>query len=294
MRGGGKYEAVYQTLKTGFLNKYIAYGITVLIYLIQTNYAVSIPFAVNIILMLACGKWRCFFSGNILSLAAMILCGQGIFILFDHPGFSQVYFIFNTFSFAVVLAMLLLENCEYYYKYARRAVAGTAFMLAVLSFRSNFVNYMDIYGLSPQSFQTGISAQSSGQNDVSAHEMTGLRWIRDNLPKDVVLATNKVLFGSPEETKFSRTFITSEYSERQVYLEGFSSTNLPSMEFVMERLFQLREYYNGVPGSVDVLWQNGVTHAVLFKGGQNPSVLPEGNVIYENNDIAVLEFITGY
>ena len=62
----------------------------------------------------------------------------------------------------------------------------------------------------------------------------------------------------------------------------------------MERLFQLREYYNGVPGSVDVLWQNGVTHAVLFKGGQNPSVLPEGNVIYENNDIAVLEFITGY
>ena len=121
-------------------------------------------------------------------------------------------------------------------------------------------------------------------------EIAGLRWIRDILSENIVLVTNKVLFGNLEETKFSRTFITSEYSERQVYLEGFSSTNLPDMEFVMERLSQLRDYYNGVPGSVEVLRENGVTYAVLFKGGSNSSILPEGNLIYENEDIAVLEF----
>ena len=94
-------------------------------------------------------------------------------------------------------------------------------------------------------------------------EIAGLRWIRDILSENIVLATNKVLFGNPEETKFSRTFITSEYSERQVYLEGFSSTNLPDMEFVMERLSQLRDYYNGVPGSVEVLRELYATKHVI-------------------------------
>ena len=287
--GGGYYGVIYKTLKTGFLNKYIAYAITVLIYFIQWDYAISIPLTISIILILLTGKWRCFFSKNTLSLISIILCGQGIFIFFDHPGFSQVYFVFNTFSFAAILAMILLENCEYGFSYARPIVMGTALVLIILSCHFNFVNYTDIYLIPSHMFDTEISAQSRGENDISFLEMKGLRWIRENSPENIVLATNKVLFGNPEQSFFSRTFITSEYSERQVYLEGFSSTNLPNMEFVMERLSQLRNYYNGIPGSASILQQNGVTHAVLFKGDQNASVTIEGGVIYENEDIAILD-----
>ena len=166
---------------------------------------------------------------------------------------------------------------------------GTALVLIILSCHFNFVNYTDIYLIPSHMFDTEISAQSRGENDISFLEMKGLRWIRENSPENIVLATNKVLFGNPEQSFFSRTFITSEYSERQVYLEGFSSTNLPNMEFVMERLSQLRNYYNGIPGSASILQQNGVTHAVLFKGDQNASVTIEGGVIYENEDIAILD-----
>lgn len=167
-------------------------------------------------------------------------------------------------------------------------VMKLAFVLVILSCYYNFVNCKDIYLLFPQAFDTEVSAHSSGENDISALEMKGLRWVRENLPENIVLATNKVLLGNPEKT-FSRTFITSEYSERQVYLEGFSSTNLPNMEFAMERLSQLRNYYNGVYGAAEILKQNGVTHAVLFKSNQNSSIMLEGGVIYENEDISILD-----
>lgn len=67
-------------------------------------------------------------------------------------------------------------------------------------------------------------------------------------------------------------------------------TNLPDMEFVMERLSQLCDYYNRVSGGVNVLRKDGVTYAVLFGGNQNFSILPERNLICENDEIAVLEF----
>lgn len=60
--GGGHYGAIYQTLKTGFLNKYIAYIITVLIYFIQSNYAVFIPLVMSVVLTLAGRKWRISFQ----------------------------------------------------------------------------------------------------------------------------------------------------------------------------------------------------------------------------------------
>lgn len=44
-------------------------------------------------------------------------------------------------------------------------------------------------------------------------EITGLRWIRDILSENIVLVTNKVLFGNLEETRFLGTFIMSEYLE---------------------------------------------------------------------------------
>lgn len=166
----------------------------------------------------------------------------------------------------------------------------TVSVLTILSCRYNFVNYTDIYLLPSSAFHTQISAQSKGESDISSLEVEGLRWIRENLPEEVVLATNKVLWNHPEETAFSRTFITSGFTERQVYLEGFSSTNLPNMEFVLDRLAQLRDYYNGVPGAATILRRRGgVTHAVVFRNGLDPSATLDGEVIYENNDMMVLD-----
>lgn len=286
----GYYGPVYQTLKTGFLNKYAAYIITIFIYFLQIDYAISVPLIICTVLILVSGKWRCLFSKTIFPLIVMILCGLGIFIMFNHSGFSQVYFVFNTFSFAALLAILFLERCESDFRYAERTVMIAASVLTILSCHYNFVNYTDIYLLPSSAFHTQVFAQSTGENDISSLEVEGLRWIRENLPEEVVLATNKVLWNHPEETEFSRTFITSEFAERQVYLEGFSSTNLPNMEFVSDRLAQVRDYYNGVPGAATVLrHRGGVTHAVVFRNGLDPSVTLAGKVIYENDDMMVLD-----
>ena len=288
----GYYEPIYQTLKTGFINKYLAYIITVGIYLLQSDYAVSIPFVLSILAVCISGKGRFLFTKRSLPLLAMVACGQVLFIFLNHPGFSQVYFYFNTFAFASVVSMLLVEECSadiVIEKNLARGISIITLVMALASIKYNIVNYHDIYVLDPQIFSVKEPRPSTGQNDVSSLEMDGLRWIRDNLPEDIILATNKVFSGNPESSSFSRTFITSEYSERQVYLEGFSSTNLPDMQFVMERLSELRMYYGGEQGAEEILKNKGVTHAVVFKGLQDPSVIPAGSILFENNNITVID-----
>lgn len=288
----GHYEQMYQTLKTGFLNKYIAYIVTVGIYLLQSNYAVSIPFILSILVTSIFGKGQKLFSKKSVPLLAIIICGQILFVFLSHPGFSQVYFYFNTFSFTSVFTMLLLERVsedDATEKTLIRGITVITIFIIVSSVSYNCMHYQDIYLLTPQMYSKKELKQSTGQNDVSLYEIEGLQWVRENLPEDVVLATNKVLSGNPENSLFSRTFITSEYSERQVYLEGFSSTNLPSMEFVMNRLVELRKYYRDEEGADKVLREKGVTHAVVFKGLQDTSITPKGLPLFENDDILIIE-----
>lgn len=287
----GYYHPIYMTLRTGFLSRPIAYLVTIIIYIIQSNYAVYIPLIISILLTLIIGKWRNLFSVDTFTIAMMSTCGLGIFILFNHPGFSQVYFMFNTFAFYSILSMMLLERCEceYNLKNIKSFVVVVAFILIAQSCKYNFDNCDNIYRITPETYITYDKNEvSSGSGDVSAGEVEGLRWIRDNLPDNVVLATNKVLCDNPEASGISRSFITSEYTERQIYIEGFSSTNLPSMEYAMNRLVQTRNYYDGVVGAATVLRDAGVTHAVVFKGMQDSDIVLEGRCIYENDYIKVM------
>ena len=284
------YRAVYLWLSAR-LSKYLACPITAALYLVQSNYAVSIPLLMSMGAMTVCKKWRHFFlygTRDMIPLTVMTVSGLGIFIFLSHPGFSQGYFIFNVFSIASVLTFMILERFKL--QNAKKVITAITVALALLSCCYTLRHVRDVYLISDSAYQKRVDLQSGGQNDISALEMLGLRWIRDNLPEDVVLATNKVFLNNqPMETKFSRTFITSEFSERQVYLEGFSSANLPSEEFVMERLSKLYDYYSGKQDSADVLKREGVTHAVAFKSGLEPPYHVAGELIYENDDMMVFD-----
>ena len=283
------YGQIFDTLRTGFLGKLGAYAVTVFAYLLDCEWAAMIPLVLGFVVLLAASKWKEVVSKEVLPLILMVLCGCGIDVLFNHPGLSQVYFLFNSVAFTSVLGFVFLEKTDGRVRYADKVMGITASVLVFLSIRYNYQNWQTIYLISSDAYVNNTVAGTSGENDVSSSEIEGLRWIRDNLPEDAVLATNKVLFDNPEETQFSRNFTTSGYSERQVYLEGFSSTNLPGMEFVMNRLSQLRNYYNGEDGAADVLKENGVHYAVVFKAGQDNSVELEGKNIYENNDLKVMD-----
>ncbi len=281
----GYYRPVFETLKVGFLNKYVAYIVTAFIYLIHANYAVFVPLLAGIALTVYYRDWKKFLDITNVTLACMVLGGLGIFFLVDHPGFSQVYFMFEVFPFAVILGMRLIEG-SLLHRQAKYAAIAVEFLLIMGSICYNYVNWQSIYRLDADAYlvESDIERSFLG-DDVSDEEIEGLRWVRENLGENVVLATNKILI-----EKAVKTFITSEFTERQVYLEGYASTNLPSMDLVDFRLDLLSRYYGGEEGAMKSLMDEGVTHAVLFKGNQDPSVQLEGNFLYENNAIAIIEF----
>ena len=124
--------------------------------------------------------------------------------------------------------------------------------------------------------------KATGAYKITDDDIEGLRWIRDNLYADAVIVTNKVLKGG------HRTFITSAYAERQVYLDGYDYANIPSKEYVDRRIEILKRFYTGDISSVIDLANDGVDYAVLFKFIEHYNVVPSGlPMVYENDDISV-------
>ena len=214
------------------------------------------------------------------SLLLISLSGLTIFLCMNHPGFSQVYFLFAIFPFVTLLTFLIIEKYgdKYFEKY-KKIVYGLMFlsiMYNVATARSQFM----LNG----KYCVNQNQVSDNGTSVSRNEILGLKWARENLPKDAILVTNKVL--APELGRNS--FITSAYSERQVYFEGYVSTNLPNNHITSDRLGLIQSYYGGNMDAKRSLINEGVDYAVVFKNISDFDTTRE-TVLYENNEMKIIK-----
>lgn len=215
------------------------------------------------------------------ALPSLVMSLSGIIIFFSisHPGFSQNYFIFACIPFAVLFSFMVIENCflKAFDKYVCYLyfVVGCSVLATLVCARDTFV--LDgKYSVPP--------AQLSREGtSVTRNELAGLRWARANLPEDAVILTNKVL----APVRGERSFITSVYSERQVYLEGYISTNLPNDHIVADRLSLIRSYLGGDKLARETLRKEGVSHVIIFKSISD-SMPKHSRLLYENDEIAIM------
>jgi len=213
-----------------------------------------------------------------LPLIAMSIVGTVAFIVLGHPGFAQCYFLFAGIPFAILFSFLVIETYfnEAYRKYCRLlyVLIGCSFVVTVGFARETYV-------------LEGKYAPDPGQKSVEGTSLTGLEWeglvwVREHLPESAVMVTNKGLAPVAGE----RSYVTSAYTERQVFLEGYVSTIVPNDHFIPDRKELMKRYFSGDAAAREELKQAGVTHVVVYKS--LPDVVFEGgNLLFENEEIAI-------
>ena len=213
-----------------------------------------------------------------LAFVVMAMIGIVAFLSLSHPGLAQCYFLFTGIPFAVLFSFLGIESFfdQRYFKYRRYL-----YFLIVCSFVATILCARETYTLEgkycPDPNQRSVDGTSLTRN-----EWKGLVWMREHLPESAILLTNKGL----ASVNGSRSFVTSAYSERQVFLEGSSSTIFPNDHLVPDRIDLISRYFKGDVSARDELRHKGVTHVVVYKS--LPGIaFDDSEVLYENDEITI-------
>ena len=234
----------------------------------------------------------------LLPMVAMCLVGVGTFLAFTHYGFAQSYFIYAAIPVAVVCAMVAIDRyLGGWHRGWLYALVGCALLLmpvCALTYEQD------------EEFHHEARAVSHEGTSLTDREWEGLDWIRTHLPTSAVLLSNKVL----APARGNRSYVTSSYAERQVYIEGYISANLPNDHIVRDRLVLIVRYFSGDLRARAELQKEGVTHVVVYKslsdvdrlvinwGGKtrilvfNPLSavnISRGETLYENESIKVIK-----
>jgi len=263
-----KINAIYLSLSK-YIGSVFSWIIVTAGFVIGTNYVAFGMFLFTLAVAIIKKKYKDIFLWSIF-LMAIVGIILGIFV--HHPGRSQVYFLFTAIPYAVIFALFIYEQCEFKLKRASLYLFNGFIVVSVIT----------TILFSPKIFTGGGTYKANSHSssldgfDITRDEIIALQWVRDSLPQDIVLATNKIL-----APKASRSFVTSAYSERQVYIEGYDFTNLPNNQLVDERISLLDAYLNGEKWAKDELLSDGVSHFVLYKAF-NTSNEYMGKVLYEN------------
>lgn len=219
-------------------------------------------------------------SAVLFSLLLVSFSGILLFLAFDHPGFSQVYFLFGIFPFALLFSINMFEryigNASIKYSRVIYVIISLIIICNIAISKRTFI-LKDKYDLTD-----GMVSKSG--TSISRNEMIGLRWARDNMPEGAVIITNKVL----EKENGKKSFITSAYSERQVYLEGYVSTNLPNDHIVNDRIGVINSFFSGNLTARDSLVAKGVNYVVVYKNISDVNV-DKDKVLYENEEIIICD-----
>ena len=211
-------------------------------------------------------------------LFSMFVAGIFVFLSFNHPGFAQCYFLFSCIPFAVLLSFTIIE--QYFNEsYGKHQIY--LYILIGCSFIATMACAKDVYTLEGKYIPDSSQLSHEGTS-LTRTEFDGLRWARANLPQDAVVVTNKVL----APIRGERSFITSAYAERQVYLEGYSSANLPNNHLVPDRLFLISQYFSGDTSAREKLIKEGITHVIIYKSLSDNST-ETGDLLYENKEIII-------
>ncbi len=213
-----------------------------------------------------------------LSFIAMALIGIVIFLALSHPGLAQCYFLFAGIPFAVLFSFLAIETyfSSIFNKYRRYL-----YCLIICSFVVTILCAKETYTLEGK-YCPNPNQLSHDGTSITRNEWKGLVWVRDNLPGSAILLTNKGL----APVNGYRSFVTSAYTERQIFMEGSSSTIFPNDHFVEDRKDLMSRYFNGDISAREELKREGVTHVVYYKS--LPKVAFNGDkLLYENEEIEI-------
>lgn len=225
-------------------------------------------------------KWK----STDLSLLAMYLGGNSLFLFFDHSGFSNVFFCFVAMPFGMLFLLSIFEiyNFHVFNKF-EVGLINSGLLIALFFFIHSVMFQIDVPKLSKLIRSNNDSMVITG-NSISTDELMALRWAKENIDKNAILISNKIFAEDG-----SRSYVISSYTERQTYLEGYLYSASSKDKTVAHRLNLLKLFFQNDFSAHNQLQKEGVTHVVLFKN--IPKALPNvrGINIFENSSVVIYQ-----
>ena len=219
-------------------------------------------------------------------LIVMAFCGILLCVFISQNGMSQMYFLFISIICIFILGFSIYSSKREFSKSNFRTIyiiflgGFFLFLIQAIPLASHGVKLLLTDCSIVQS--TSNKLEESGTT-LNKGEVLGLRWVRDNLPQNIILLSNKVLGESG-----ARSFITSSFSERQTFFESYDYSILDKATF-KNRIGNVRSFYYGNNNTSNILKKRGVTHAIVYKNIK-PNIYPTNcKLIFENKELIVVE-----
>lgn len=295
IQAGALYQSI---LGSGDIEGVLYYVVVIFIILIQMVLvagAFSIPYLVYLVLDIK----RCFarkaeFNWLASVIFMTILMGVGGFIIVGQKGLSQGYFLFTAFPFMWLAVICMMERMGQF----KRGLKGLVVIPFAIGLLWGSVCFVSDAVSTLQEAAYKLAAMRNEQlmtyDSMSKKTYEAMLWIREHTAPDAVFASDRLTTDGSDSSVYNgetRYFYYSAYSQRTMFLEGYSYLGLADDE-IKRRLSVLdRIYANQGKKSVTCAVDNNIDYVIVTKLIHPDLDLGESGyeLVYENRDIQVFK-----
>ncbi|MEG1392882.1 MAG: hypothetical protein RSC60_01260 [Christensenellaceae bacterium] len=223
-------------------------------------------------------------------LLSMTVVGLAMASVLYQPGLSNILFIEATTPFCVFAVFWCAKQIHNSKSLKKGLKIGLLCVVVAAT----------VFGVTTVSRQIAATAQNQvvrsqniNPNDgISAYEYEGMQWLKQNTPKDAVIAADRYYFIEGENPAFARYYYYSAFSERQFYIEGYNYINTYQKDFqkiIDTRLATMKAVYAGDDAAIAQLKADGVAYLISSTFATPEFVLPAqyGEPVFKNEGITI-------
>ncbi len=222
-------------------------------------------------------------------LLGAILSGIGAATLLMQPGYSNVLFVEATLPFAVFA--IFYAGKTLHNKQCALSSLAKKIWFGVMIAAMVFAVWQGICVAQKNLQRLKDYALSMSPTDsIAVGEYEAMIWIRDNTPRDAIVAGDRFYFAPNQEPYFARYYYYSAFAERQMYLEGYFYANAYEADFeerIAQRLDTVTRAYNGDAQAVEQLAAEGVDYMITTAATTPNFLLDDAQVVFQNDAVWV-------
>ena len=227
-------------------------------------------------------------SAETIAALAVGWIGLAGFWLVSHTGFSQLYFLFIAVLFIVGESLRTVDSIGI--RQLKIAMGAILLVNTVICGKMYITSVWNSIGNDDLHYSFRKESEVSGDVASLTHqELEGLEWIRDNTDTDCVVATDRLDLwhtGFPESEDDCRCFYYSAFAERQMYLEGYSYSDVSADE-IRSRLEREKNIYSNDPEISDKAIRESEIDYIIVSDRFNSAPDSFGTPVYSNEDISI-------
>lgn len=286
----------YQGALSGMLHsRVLSAGILAAVFLFMSNFVANYYMGASLLSKciqaakgrkgLAKGLLGEVFTAGEAVLYLTVLASYAVFIVFWQDGYSQSYFIYMVLPYGAAAAFMHFEKADCAYGGMRALEAAGLVLLGIsIAFTlEDIAPHAEKGARNLLHIREATDMGSPAGNSLTQGEEEALRWAREHTDTDAVFATNKLFC----QVNGAYSFVSSAYTQRQMYLEGWAYEGLNSEEWA-KREGMLAGFYTGDKAAAKALKNQGVSYALVFMDVGGYTGFASGDVAYDNGSVKVV------